>query len=47
MLAIGSAVGAFVGGREVGLNLDEGVLRAAFLCLMLVLGVKTWRKGAR
>ncbi|KAL7527052.1 hypothetical protein ACHAXR_001774 [Thalassiosira sp. AJA248-18] len=47
MLAIGSAVGAFVGGREVGLNLDEGVLRAGFSCLMLVLGVKTWRKGAR
>ena len=46
MLAFGSAVGAYFGGREVGLNLDEGVLRAAFSCLMLVLGVKTWRKGA-
>jgi len=47
MLALGSAAGAFVGGREVGLNLDEGVLRAGFSCLMLFLGVKTWRKGAR
>lgn len=47
LLAFGSAVGAFVGGREVGLNLDEGVLRAGFSCLMLVLGVKTWRKGSR
>lgn len=47
MLAFGSAVGAFVGGREVGVNLDEGVLRAGFSCLMLVLGIRTWRKGAR
>lgn len=47
MLALGSAAGAFIGGREVGLNLDEGVLRAGFSCLMLVLGVKTWRKGSR
>jgi len=47
LLALGSAVGAFVGGREVGMNLDEGVLKAGFSCLMLFLGVKTWRKGAR
>jgi uncharacterized membrane protein YfcA len=47
MLAMGSAVGAYFGGREIGLNVDEGVLRAGFSCLMLVLGVKTWRKGSR
>ena len=47
MLALGSAVGAFVGGREVGMNLDEGVLRAGFSSLMLVLGVRTWRKATR
>lgn len=47
MLALGSAAAAFVGGREVGMNLDEGVLRTGFSCLMLVLGVRTWRKGSR
>lgn len=47
LLALGSAVGAFLGGRELGMNMDEGVLRAGFSVLMLVLGVKTWRKGAR
>jgi uncharacterized membrane protein YfcA len=47
MLAMGSAVGAYFGGREIGLNIDEGVLRVGFSCLMLVLGVKTWRKGSR
>mmetsp|Transcript_37231 Transcript_37231/g.77993 ORF Transcript_37231/g.77993 Transcript_37231/m.77993 type:complete len:437 (+) Transcript_37231:128-1438(+) len=47
LLAVGSAVGAFWGGSEVGLNLDEGVLRGGFSCLMLVLGARTWRKGAR
>lgn len=41
MLALGSAVGAYFGGKEVSLNLDESVLRAGFSCLMLVLGVKT------
>lgn len=46
-LAVGSFVGAFVGAREVGSNIDDGVLRAGFSCLMLVLGVKTWRKGSR
>ena len=46
MLAFGSAVGSFFGGREVGLNMDEGYLRAGFSCLMFVLGVKTWRKGS-
>lgn len=44
MLALGSAVGAFVGGREVGVHLEEDVLRGGFACLMLVLGVRTWRK---
>ncbi|KAL7535328.1 hypothetical protein ACHAWF_005134 [Thalassiosira exigua] len=47
MLAAGSAVGAFLGGREVGLNLDEDVLRVGFSCLMLFLGIRTWRKGAK
>jgi hypothetical protein len=47
MLALGSAAAAFVGGREVGMNLDEGVLRTGFSCLMFVLGVRTWRKGSR
>eukprot|EP00571_Detonula_confervacea_P010620 CAMPEP_0172307550 /NCGR_PEP_ID=MMETSP1058-20130122/8382_1 /TAXON_ID=83371 /ORGANISM="Detonula confervacea, Strain CCMP 353" /LENGTH=387 /DNA_ID=CAMNT_0013019751 /DNA_START=205 /DNA_END=1365 /DNA_ORIENTATION=+ len=42
ILALGSAAGAFIGGREVSLNLDEGVLRTGFSCLMLVLGVRTW-----
>jgi uncharacterized membrane protein YfcA len=46
-LAVGSFVGAFVGAREVGSNIDDGVLRVGFSCLMLVLGVKTWRKGSR
>ncbi|KAL3777418.1 hypothetical protein ACHAW5_010220, partial [Stephanodiscus triporus] len=46
-LAAGSAAGAFVGAREVGLNVDEGVLKMGFSCLMLVLGVRTWRKGSR
>mmetsp|Transcript_11696 Transcript_11696/g.21621 ORF Transcript_11696/g.21621 Transcript_11696/m.21621 type:complete len:453 (-) Transcript_11696:1629-2987(-) len=46
LLALGSAFGAFFGGREIGQHLDEGVLRAGFSVLMLVLGVKTWRKGA-
>jgi uncharacterized membrane protein YfcA len=47
MLAMGSAVGAYFGGREIGLNIDEGVLRVGFSCLMLVLGVRTWKKGSR
>lgn len=47
MLALGSACAAFFGGKEVAMNLDEGVLRAGFSCLMLVLGVRTWRKGSR
>ena len=46
MLAFGSAVGSFFGGREVGLNMDEGSLTIGFSCLMFVLGVKTWRKGS-
>ena len=45
-LAAGSAVGAFLGAEKVGLNMDEGILRAGFSCLMLVLGVRTWRKGS-
>ena len=46
-LAVGSFVGAFVGAREIGSNIDDGVLRVGFSCLMFVLGVKTWRKGSR
>jgi uncharacterized membrane protein YfcA len=46
-LAVGSFVGAFVGAREVGSNIDDGVLRVGFSCLMFVLGLKTWRKGSR
>jgi len=46
-LAAGSFVGAFVGAREVGSNINDVALRAGFSCLMLVLGVKTWRKGSR
>jgi|Transcript_15823 uncharacterized membrane protein YfcA len=45
LLALGSAVGAYVGGKEVGIHMEEGVLQAGFSCLMLVLGVKTWRKS--
>lgn len=44
LLALGSGVGAFLGGREVGIHLEEDVLRGGFACLMLVLGVRTWRK---
>lgn len=44
LLALGSGVGAFVGGREVGIHLEEDVLRGGFACLMVVLGVRTWRK---
>ena len=44
LLALGSSVGAFVGGREVGIHLEEDVLRGGFGILMLVLGIRTWRK---
>ena len=44
LLALGSATGAFIGGREVGIHLEEDVLRGGFACLMLVLGLRTWRK---
>jgi uncharacterized membrane protein YfcA len=46
-LAAGSAAGAYAGARGVGSNVDEGVLKLGFSCLMLVLGVRTWRKGSR
>lgn len=42
-LAVGSAIGAYVGGKEVGLNLEEDVLRGGFGVLMLVLGARTWK----
>jgi len=47
MLALGSFIGAFFGGRDVGMHMEEDVLRGGFACLMLVLGVKSWRKGGR
>ncbi|KAL3804383.1 hypothetical protein HJC23_011311 [Cyclotella cryptica] len=43
-LALGSGVGAFVGGRMVGVHLEEDWLRGGFAVLMLGLGVKTLRK---
>lgn len=42
-LAVGSAVGAYIGGKEIGLHLEEDVLRGGFGVLMLVLGARTWR----
>mmetsp|Transcript_21717 Transcript_21717/g.36955 ORF Transcript_21717/g.36955 Transcript_21717/m.36955 type:complete len:342 (-) Transcript_21717:1099-2124(-) len=42
-LALGSAVGAYIGGKEIGLHLEEDVLRGGFGVLMLVLGARTWR----
>uniref|UniRef100_A0A7S4VM12 Membrane transporter protein n=1 Tax=Ditylum brightwellii TaxID=49249 RepID=A0A7S4VM12_9STRA len=44
MLAMGSFFGAFVGGRFVGLNMDEQSLRYGFSGLMVVLGTKTLLK---
>ena len=41
-LAIGSAVGSYIGGN-VGLHLEEDVLRGGFGLLMLVLGARTVR----
>ena len=46
-LALGSAAGAYVGARGIGLNVDEGMLKMGFSCLMMVLGVRTWRKASR
>jgi len=46
-LAAGSAAGAYAGARGIGSNVDEGALKLGFSCLMLVLGVRTWRKGSR
>ncbi|KAL3815783.1 hypothetical protein ACHAXA_001677 [Cyclostephanos tholiformis] len=46
-LAAGSAVGAYVGARGIGLKVDEGILKLGFSCLMMILGVSTWRKGSR
>lgn len=42
-LALGSAVGSYIGGKEVGLHLEEDVLRGGFGILMMVLGARTWR----
>lgn len=44
-LALGSAVGAYIGGKEIGLHLEEDVLRGGFGVLMLVLGGRTWRSA--
>ena len=44
LLAIGSSCGAYFGGREVSIHLEEDVLRGGFACLMLFLGIRTWRK---
>jgi uncharacterized membrane protein YfcA len=41
----GSAAGAYAGTRGIGLNVNEGALKLGFSCVMLVLGVRTWRKG--
>ena len=42
-LALGSAVGAYIGGKQIGLHLEEDVLRGGFGVLMMVLGARTWR----
>ena len=42
-LALGSALGAYIGGKEIGLYLGEDVLRGGFGVLMLLLGARTWR----
>ena len=44
-LALGSAIGAYIGGKEIGLHLEEDVLRGGFGVLMLVLGGRTWRSA--
>jgi len=46
LLALGSAAGSYFGGRYVGPELDEDAMKAGFSVLMLVLGAKTWKKGA-
>lgn len=46
LLALGSAAGSYFGGRYIGSELDEDVMKAGFSVLMLVLGAKTWKKGA-
>ena len=44
LLAIGSSCGAFFGGREISIHLEENVLRGGFACLMMILGIRTWTK---
>lgn len=46
LIALGSAAGSYFGGRYVGTELNEDVMKAGFSVLMLVLGAKTWKKGA-
>lgn len=43
-LALGAFVGSYLGGRYVGLNTDENLLRWGFSGLMVFLGVRTLRK---
>ena len=43
-LAAGAFVGAYVGGKWIGLNMEESTLRWGFSGLMVVLGVRTLTK---
>lgn len=45
-LAIGTACGAFVGGRYIALQMDETTLRWVFATLMAVLGARTMQSAA-
>ena len=44
-LAMGSFVGAYLGGKLIGLQMDESTLRWGFSGLMLVLGARTLAKA--
>lgn len=46
-LAMGSFLGAYFGGRDIAMHCPEEYLRWGFSCLMMVLGVRTWRKASR
>jgi len=45
-LALGTTLGAFLGGRYIALELDESTLRTAFSILLAVLGARTLRGAA-
>jgi len=44
-LALGTVFGAYVGGKYIAVNVDEGTLRLIFFTMMVVLGVQTARSA--